>query len=364
MTGVLGFQGSRRDRTARIFDPPCVQRLAPARFKVALDDRLPRLAHRFVRAQPSAHSAAPGKRGAPSCRHRADRSSAAQSKPFRHKRAHPTTTPENAPRECASAKSARSRPHASRDARPIFALSKAAANSRSAGAVVNRIGIQNHQPIHLARIQIGNQRLEIGNLICKAAGFSGVECENRLDTIVAERAVDRQRQRRNRRDPDTAPESPRSCPREPSNPSPARPETSSAHRSTHTPGASTPATPTAFANSAAKAGISLARSPSRCSAFNPGRRRRALDRVQPVQLLRLLAPLRILADQLVEAGKAAPERKSASSETITSASAQIVLNIQPFRQRTSPQSPGRTAPASPWDTPPAPPSTAAPASAK
>ena len=46
-------------------------------------------------------------------------------------------------------------------------------------------------------------------------------------------------------------------------------ETSSARRSTRRPEASTPATPTAFANAAANAGISLARSPSRCSAFNP-----------------------------------------------------------------------------------------------
>ena len=29
------------------------------------------------------------------------------------------------------------------------------------GRVVDRVGVENHQPIHLARIQIGDQRLEI-----------------------------------------------------------------------------------------------------------------------------------------------------------------------------------------------------------
>ena len=64
----------------------------------------------------SARSAASGKHRAPSARRRADRSSAAQSKPCRRRHAHPTKTPDNARQEYASATAAPSRRSASRDA--------------------------------------------------------------------------------------------------------------------------------------------------------------------------------------------------------------------------------------------------------
>jgi hypothetical protein len=47
----------------------------------------------------------------------------------------------------------------------MLALLKAVGKIQIGGRVVDGIGIENHQPIHLARVEIGNQRLEIAKLI-------------------------------------------------------------------------------------------------------------------------------------------------------------------------------------------------------
>ena len=147
---------------SRIFNPSRVQRLAPARLEIAFDHRLPRLAHRLIRTQSWLIQQRLQAHDAPSCRRRADRSSAAQSKPFRHKPAHPTTTPENAQPECANARfcpvSSTCEPRCTSHLRLVEGRRKLQIGRR----VVNRIGIQNHQPIHFARIEIGNKRFEIG----------------------------------------------------------------------------------------------------------------------------------------------------------------------------------------------------------
>ena len=44
-------------------------------------------------------------------------------------------------------------------------LVKGIEKTKIGGSGVDGVGIQNHQPIHLARIQIPNQRLQIANLI-------------------------------------------------------------------------------------------------------------------------------------------------------------------------------------------------------
>ena len=63
---------------------------------------------------------------------------------------------------------------------------------------IDRIGVQNHQPIHLAGIHIRNQRLEVGNLIARQRNCGLMRDKNRL-THIAQRRVDRQCQDLDRR---------------------------------------------------------------------------------------------------------------------------------------------------------------------
>ena len=66
------------------------------------------------------------------------------------------------------------------------------------------------------------------------------------------------------------------------------------------------------------------------------RRRRALNRIKPVQLLRVFAPLRILANQLMKAGERRARKKIRIERNNHVCIGQIVLNIQSTLDRAVP----------------------------
>ncbi len=68
--------------------------------------------------------------------------------------------------------------------------------------------------------------------------------------------------------------------------------------------------------------------------LQPGRGRRTLDRIEPVHpLFRLLAPLGVGADQLMEAGKRRPREKIRVQRDDHVSPGQIILKIQPTGRR-------------------------------
>ena len=247
----------------------------------------------------------------------------------------------------------------------IFALLNADRKLKIGGRRVDRVRVQDHQPLHLARIQVGHQRLHVARSGRWAAGSAAREdTETVLPTlpsaelIAAASAVTDAiliKARNHRALARAGLQVLGQCGKKLlllAGPCVARGRHAAARR---LPPPAPPQTPA----------LRWRAAPGDARPSCPWWSASTFDRVKPVQLRGILAPRRILAHQLVDGpDRPRPTRKSASSETITSAPREVDTAESRRSPAPCPQSPDRTASASPADRPPAPLSTAAPAWAK
>ena len=282
-----------------VLNPSGVQRLAPARLEVALDRRLPRLAHSLIRAQ--LRLVQQRLENVMRCLAAIERLNQRL-----HNRHRAVIRPRVRPR----LQRVRRRNVPVRFVSSLVVMRTQMCNYlcliercrklQIRGSRVDGVGVQNHQPIHLARVEISHQRLQVANLIA-GQRVQRVANNHRL-AHVAQCGIDGQSQLSHRWILVDAGNH-RALAR-------VRLQVLREGRKKLLLLIGPAVIRSLRAGRAHRYGKrrgkrrNLARAQSQpMFGLHAGRRRRALHRVQPVQIAGRLAPLRIFAGQLVEARK-------------------------------------------------------------